>query len=151
MVGLEDKSSEGFQTTDTRMIKLMNDTVLIAVEAAVRQIKPVNWVLHEKVLEDLQGAVKATTAAVAAIDKKLFRSNGEISLTEEMRNMAGDLKRHEQDHAAVKISWKYWIPTGCSIVMAIWALFQSVQSGKVSPEQIKEIREVVETVIVESK
>jgi hypothetical protein len=157
--------------TDQDFYKIID----MAVTKAVEQVKPVDCNLHADILasilshntdlqDDIDGLAKMLGEAInggkersndiKGIYDALFVSDGDkrVCISEKMRVVEKKIDDHVLNHKEVVSSWRFWIPVALtcasSVVIALWALFATINDPKINKQQITEI---VLTVIKEAK
>lgn len=81
------------------------------------------------------------------IHHKLFVSNGEISMTENIRNIQGSLNRHIQNHNKIQVPAKIVLGVMVSIIIALMSLVLSFihddPNTHIDKDKLKQVQQVM--------
>ncbi len=146
--------------------KLLNTETQLTqmIETVVDKVKPTECNLHSQLIKDFQDDINSLSRELGIIRKcqetkeareaqcielldkintKLFISNGEICMSENMRNIKGKVDRHIEDHGKIQVSGKLIASIVASILLGLSSLaFNFIKQDdkpKITHEQVKDI------------
>jgi hypothetical protein len=119
------------------------ETIKSILKEILEETKPTDCVIHGQALVDMQEDINGIAKTLgqfkldydakklddskqhqllAEIDHKLFRDNGEICMSNRIKDNKMEIKRHIDSHSKTESRWVIWVGIGASTLIGLGGL-----------------------------